>query len=189
MRILRPALLAASLTAASAPVVLAHQMPTPEEARRIERAPTRFEAPEPRHYKIRFAAAYNKFQPFVENLAEKVFNFGTDQFVVALSNVAPNAANGVLTDITEIAYTNLSSRNVTTSSSAQSAGVYKYVAADLVLTASGAVATFQYVILYSDTAASDQLVAWYDYGSAVTMASAETFTIDFDGTGGVFTIT
>lgn len=90
------------------------------------------------------ASSFNKFNAFVENLAEKVFNLGSDQLVIALSNVAPVAGNSVLADITEISYTNLSSRNVTTSSSSQTGGVYKLVCTDLVLTASGAVATFRY---------------------------------------------
>ena len=135
-------------------------------------------------------AAFNKFNAFVENGTE-VINLGTDQLVVALSNVAPVATNSVLVDITEIAYTNLSSRNVTTSSSSQTSGTYKLVCADLVLTASGAVATFRYVVLYSDTPTSpaDPLIGWWDYGvGGVTLANGETFTVDFDATNGVLTV-
>lgn len=133
-------------------------------------------------------ATFTKFQPFVEALAEKKHNLGSDQLVVALTNSAPSSANAVLTDITQISYTNLSSRNVTTSSSAQTSGTYKLTLADLVLTASGAVATFRYVVLYNDTATNDDLIGYYDYGSALTMASGETFTIDFDASGGALTI-
>ena len=132
-------------------------------------------------------AAFNKFSPFVEDIAEKKHDLGADALKIALSNTAPTSGNAVLADITEISYTNLSARAVTTSSSAQSSGTYKLVLADLVLTASGAVATFRYVILYNDTPTSpaDPLIGWYDYGSAVTLANGETFTIDFDGTNGV----
>jgi hypothetical protein len=135
-------------------------------------------------------AAFNKFNAFVEHLAEKVHNLGADQLKIALTNVAPVATNSVLADITEIAYTNLSAREVTTSASAQTSGTYKLVCNDLVLTASGAVATFRYVVLYNDTPTSpaDPLIAWFDYGSAVTMANGETFTVDFDGTNGVLTL-
>lgn len=136
-------------------------------------------------------ASFNKFQPFVENLAEKVFNLGSDQLKVALTNAAnpPLTADGVLTDQVEIAYTNLSSRNVTTSTSAQSGGTYKLVCADLVLSASGgSVAGFRYVILYDDTAASDQLIGWWDYGSDLVLASGESLTIDFDAANGVLQI-
>jgi len=135
-------------------------------------------------------ASFNKFQPFVEKLAEGAHNLGSNQLVVALTNAAnpPAAANGVLADLTQIAYTNLSSRNVTTSTSAQTGGTYKLVCADLVLTASGDVAAFQYVVLYNDTAASDELIGYWDYGSEVTLHNGETFTIDFDGSNGVLTI-
>lgn len=133
-------------------------------------------------------ATFNKFNPFVEVLAEKVHDLGADQLVVALTNTAPAATNGVLTDITEISYTNLSSRNVTTSSSSQTSGTYKLVCADLVLTASGSVGPFRYVVLYNDTPVNNNLIAWYDYGSSITLQNTETFTIDFDGTNGVLTL-
>ena len=129
-------------------------------------------------------ATYTKFNSFVEDLAEKVHNLGSDQLVVALTNSAPVAGNTVLANITEISYTNLSSRNITTSSSAQTSGTYKLTLTDLVLTASGSVGPFRYVVIYNDTATNDPLIAYYDYGSSITLASGETFTIDFDGTNG-----
>jgi hypothetical protein len=127
-------------------------------------------------------ATYNKFNAWAENMVE-VANLGSDQFVIALTNTAPSASNSVLADITQISYTNLSSRNVTTSSSTQTGGTYSLTLNDLVLTASGAVGPFRYVVLYDDTPTSpaDPLVGWWDYGSSLTMANAETFTIDFTG--------
>jgi hypothetical protein len=135
-------------------------------------------------------ATFNKINAFVENLAEKVHNLGSDQLVVALTNSAPSAANSVLADITQITYTNLSSRNITTSTSAQTSGTYKLVLTDLVLTATGAVGPFRYVVIYNDTPTSpaDPLIGWYDYGSSISLASAETFTIDFDGSNGLLTL-
>lgn len=134
-------------------------------------------------------AAFNKFNQFVEDLAEKVHNLGADALVLALCAAAnaPVATNSVLANLTQIAYTNLSSRSVTTSSSAQSSGTYKLTLADLVLTASGgSVAAFRYVVLYNDTPTSpvDPLIGWYDYGSDLTLANGETLTVDFDGTNG-----
>lgn len=136
-------------------------------------------------------ATFTKFQPFVENLAEKVHNLGSDQLVVALTNSAPLNTNSVLADLTQISYTNCSTRNITTSTSAQTSGTYKLVLTDLVLTASGGtVGPFRYVVVYNDTPTSpaDPLVAFYDYGSSITLNSGETLTIDFDGTNGFLTI-
>lgn len=136
-------------------------------------------------------ATFNKFQPFVEYLAEGKLDLGSDQLVVALCAAAnaPAAGNGVLADLTEISYTNLSSRNVTTSTSAQTSGTYKLVCADLTLTASGgSVGPLRYVVLYDDTPAAtptDPLIGYWDYGSEITLADGETFEVDFDGTNGV----
>ena len=133
-------------------------------------------------------ATYNKFQQFVEDQNNGVHDLANDQLVIALTNTLPVATNSVLADITEIAYTNLSSRNITTISSTQTAGTYNLDLTDLTLTASGAVATFRYVVIYNDTPTSpaNPLIGWYDKGSAVTMASPETFLIDFDGVNGLF---
>lgn len=128
-------------------------------------------------------ASYNKFQAWVENEAESA-NLATDQLVVALTAAAnaPVATNSVLANLTQISYTNCSSRNVTTSSSGQTTGTYSLVVADLVLTASGgAVADFRYVVIYDDTPTSpaDPLICWFDYGATVSLGDGETFTIDF----------
>jgi hypothetical protein len=133
-------------------------------------------------------SAFNKFQCFVEDVAEGKHNLGTDQLVVALTNSAPVATNTVIGNITEVSYANLSTRNITTATSAQTTGTYKLVLTDLVLTASGAVGPFRYVVIYNDTSATDPLIGWYDYGSSISLANGETLTIDFDGTNGCLTI-
>ena len=138
-------------------------------------------------------ATFNKINQFVEDVAHGVHDLETDQIVVALcaSANAPVATNAVLADLTEIAYTNLSSRNVTTTSSAETSGTYKLTLTDLVLTASGgSVAAFRYVVLYNDTPTTpaDPLIGWYDYGSSLTLNDTETLTIDFDDAGGALTI-
>lgn len=135
-------------------------------------------------------ASYVKFYPFLEAAFEKKHNLGSDSLVYWLSNVAPSQSNAVLTDITQISYTNLSSRAATVSSSSTNgSNEYVLVLADKVLTASGgAVATFRYAGVYNDTATNDDLVGgYYDYGAGgVTLADTETFTIDHDPTNGFF---
>lgn len=140
-------------------------------------------------------ATFTKINDFAEHVYEKVHDLDTDQLVVALSNTAPAAetsdptadGNGVLANVTQIAYTNLSSRNITTASGAQTSGTYKLVLTDLTLSASGgSVATFRYIYIYNDapTSPADPLIAVYDYGSGLTLADGESLLIDFDGTNG-----
>ncbi|MFT3973331.1 MAG: hypothetical protein QM699_07740 [Amaricoccus sp.] len=135
--------------------------------------------------------AFNKFNSFVEAVAEKVHNLGSDVLKVALTNAAPTAAVTQLSGITQIANGNgyTTGGNVATiSSSAQTSGTYKLVLADVVFTATGAMGPFRYAVLYNDTAANDEVIGWYDYGSSITLASGETFTVDFDATTGVLTL-
>jgi hypothetical protein len=137
-------------------------------------------------------ATYNKINQFVQDLAQKVHNLASDAITIFLTTNAnaPIASNTVLANITQIAYTNLSARVPTITSCTQTGGTLKLILADLVLTASGAVATFRMVGIYNDTPTSpaDPLIAWYDYGSDVTLANGETFTIDFDGSNGFLQI-
>lgn len=110
-------------------------------------------------------------------------------FALTASANAPVATNSILGDLTQISYTNLSTRVVTISASSQTTGTYSLVGTDLVLTASGgAVAAFRYPVLYNDTPSSpaDPLIAWWDYGSNLTLADTETFTIDFGSS--IFTL-
>jgi hypothetical protein len=142
-------------------------------------------------------AAFNKFNIFPEDLAEKVHNLGADALTVALTAAAnaPVATNNVLGDLVQVSYTNLSSRVLTATTSAQTSGTYKLVVNDLTLTASGAVATFRYVVTYNDTPTSnsqganpDPLICWHDYGGNVTLATSETFTYNADNTNGLLQI-
>ena len=133
-------------------------------------------------------ATFNKFNQFVEDLAKGVHNFTSDStctVTVALTNAsnAPVAGNSVLANLTEVSYTNLNSRVITGVTAEQTSGTVTFTANDLVLTASGTVATFRYVVLYNDdpTSPADPLIGWYDYGSDVTLQNGETFTIDFTG--------
>lgn len=144
-------------------------------------------------------ASFVKINDFVANAVENM-DLESDQLVIALSNTAPSSessnptadGNGILGNVTQVSYSNLSSRNLTTSSSGQSGGVYKLVLADLTLTASGgSVAAFRYVYIYNDTVTSpaDPLIGYYDYGSSLTLNDGDTFTIDFSASNGVIQLT
>lgn len=135
------------------------------------------------------ALAFNKVNSFIEAVMEAKHNLGSDTLKVALTNTAPTSASEDLSDITEIDYTNLSSRTLTVSSSEQTSGTYKLVLADLELTATGSVGPFRYIVLYNDTAANKELLGWYDYGSSITMSNGEKLTLDFDQTNGVLQAT
>ncbi|HEY6022053.1 MAG TPA: hypothetical protein VIY48_19950 [Candidatus Paceibacterota bacterium] len=134
-------------------------------------------------------ATFTKFQPFVENLAEKVFNLGSDTLKVALTNTDPTNAVGTLASVTEISGVNgytTGGTQATISSSAQTSGTYKLVLADVTFTASGgSMGTFRYVVLYDDTALNNELIGYWDYGTNITITNGNSFLVDFDATNGV----
>jgi len=134
---------------------------------------------------------FNKFNQFAEDLAKGVHNLSSGAITVCLTDTAPVAGNKTLSDLTPISMANLSSRACSITSCVQTSGVLKLVLADLVLTASGTVPQFRYVVLYNDTPTSpaDPLIGWYDYGQEVNLNSGDTFTIDFDQANGVLTLT
>jgi len=140
-------------------------------------------------------ASFNKVNDAVLNMVHNM-DLESDQFVAALSNTAPASetsnpasdGNGILGNVTEISYTNLSSRNITTTSSSQTSGTYKLVLTDLTVTASGGtVGPFQYLYIYDDTVTTpaDPIVGYYDYGSALTLNDGDSFTFNFNESNGV----
>lgn len=137
-------------------------------------------------------ASYNKINAFVADINNKVHNLGSDQLKVALTNSAPVATNTVLANITEITYTNISTRNLTLTSSTQSSGTYKAIFADLTLTASGVVGPFRYVVVYNSTASGGPLICWFDLGAAWatsnTMQNGDTLLLDLDNVNGLFSL-
>jgi hypothetical protein len=125
------------------------------------------------------SVALTKINSFVENLAEKQIDLGGAGLTVALTNTPHTSTWDELADLTEIDYTNLSARVITVTSSSQTTGTYSLVLEDLVLTASGAVGPFRYVYVYDDSSTGDKLLWYYDYGSEVTLADTDTFTLNF----------
>jgi len=139
-------------------------------------------------------ATFNKFNAFVEHLAEGVHNLQSHTLKVMLTNTAPVAANSVRANLTEIAAGNgytAGGTAASVTSSAQTSGTYKLVLGDVVITASGgSIGPFRYAVLYNDTPTSpaDPLIGWWDYGSALTLANGESITWDADPTNGVLTL-
>lgn len=135
--------------------------------------------------------AYNKFNAFVEELAEKVFNLQSDTLKIMLTNTTPVATNTLKGDLTEIGTGNgysAGGNTLTVSSSAQTSGTYKLVVADTTFTASGgSVGPFRYAVMYDDTPTSPAkpLIGFWDYGSSISLADGESFVVDFDNTNGV----
>lgn len=132
-------------------------------------------------------ATFNKYQQFVEDLANGVHDLiGTQHTLkVMLSNTSPNAAtHAVRADASE-----LSAGNGYTSGGidiqndgTETGGTVTVTAVDAVFTASGgSIGPFRYAIIFNDTPTSpaDPLIGWYDYGSAITLADGETLTVDF----------
>ena len=138
--------------------------------------------------------AYNKFNEFVQDLANKVHNLGSDTLKVMLTNVAPVATNSVKADITEIAAANgyvAGGSAVTITSSTQSGGSYKLMGNDVVFTASGgSFGPFRYAVLYNSTPVSpaSPLIGFWDYGASITLNTGETFTVSMDHVNGILSL-
>jgi hypothetical protein len=150
-------------------------------------------------------AGFNKFQPFVADIANKVHNLGSDSLKIMLTNTSPNTADTAFD--TSVGLKLISTSNaldlttgggytaggavVTITASSQSGGTYKLVGNDLVFTATTGFGPFQYAVLYNNTAGSASarpLIGWWNYGSAVTLLALETFTVDLDQAAGILTI-
>lgn len=142
-------------------------------------------------------ASYNKINDWAENMVENA-DLDSDQFTVALSNTAPGAegtpptgdGDGILGNVTQVAYTHCSARTLTTSTAAQTGGTYTLDFANLTLTAAGGnVGPFRYVYIYDDDVAApaDPLVCYFDYGSSITLLDGESLEIQFNASG-LFTL-
>jgi hypothetical protein len=122
------------------------------------------------------------FNAFKADVANKVHNLSSDTLKVALTNTAPSVSNSVFADITEISAGNgytAGGSAITITSSTQTGGTYSLVLAALTFTASGGdIGPFRYGVLYNDTAASDQLIAYVDYGTNYTLGDGLDFTFN-----------
>ncbi len=136
------------------------------------------------------ASSFTKFECFSENLSEKVHNLDSDTLNIYLSNAAPNVAtHTVKADIAEITNQNgYAAPRDTQNATSRSGGVTSVTGTDVLITASGgSVGPFRYVVLYNDTAATDPLIGYWDYGSAITLNDGDSFNTDFGSS--MFTVT
>lgn len=133
-------------------------------------------------------ATFNKFQSFVEAIGEEVHNFESDTLKVALTNTEPNAATDTqLSDITQISAGNgytAGGNTVTNTTYTRSGGTATLDGDNVTFTASGGtMATFRYAVLYNDSAPNDELIAYFDYGSEVSLPNTEPFIVGWNASG------
>lgn len=133
-------------------------------------------------------ATFTKYETFIENLLNKLIDaFGTtDTWKAVIHTDAPTVAtDNAVSDLTQIGNSNgytTGGENITYNST-RSGGTVTATAVDVVWTASGgnlgASTTGRYVSIYDDTSTGDNLLCSFDYGATFTVASGETFTLDF----------
>src|SRR5690349_10923040 len=123
-----------------------------------------------------------RFESFSEELAKKGHDLHNDTLKWYLSNTTPTASgDAVKADLAEISGGNCytagghDSQNTVT----RSGLVTTVTGVDVVITAAGGtIGPFRYAVLYNDTHASDALIGYVDYGSAVTLQIGENITLD-----------
>lgn len=150
-------------------------------------------------------ATFTKVNDFVLNLCEAI-DIDGDTLQLALSNTAPGSessnptadGNGILGNVTQIAYTNFTDDLATdrvltsgTTTHTQTSGTFTLdYGSDIVITASGgAIANFRYIYLFDQTVASpvDPLICVWDHGSAIALGSGDSATLQFNASG-IFTL-
>jgi len=135
-------------------------------------------------------ATYSKYTAGVEALLEAI-NSGSDTWKIALANTV-NAADTTFTPgTTDLAtgggYTQ-GGNTAAVSSATHSAGTYKLVlSSPTAWTGSGGgFGPFRYAILWNST--TNNPIGYWDYGSSISLAAGDTFTVTLSGANGVFTV-
>jgi hypothetical protein len=130
-------------------------------------------------------ATFNKFYTFPGDVASGTHQMqtGTAQvYMVYLSNTAPVATNTVYNVPADLATANgytAGGVSIGTITGAQASGTFSFSGATSPSwTASvGSIGPFQYAILYNSTPGTKPLIGWWDYGTAITITSGNTFTV------------
>lgn len=132
-------------------------------------------------------SAWNKFDDFSEQLVRGVHDFDANTFKVVLvpDTDPPVAADVDLSTITQVAngggYT--TGGETTTISITVSGATTTVSGTQVQWTGSGGgFGPFRYAVLYNDSSTSpaDALIAWFDYGSSISVGASETFTLKFN---------
>jgi hypothetical protein len=140
-------------------------------------------------------SAWNKFNDFSEQLVRGVHDFDANTFkvVLVLSTDTPVVSDTILSNIDQVVngggYT--TGGETTTITIAEVSGTTTVSGTEIVWTGTGSgFGPFRYAVLYNDTAANDPLIAWFDYGSAISVGAGETFTLKFNNAspGTMFTL-
>lgn len=131
-------------------------------------------------------ASFNKFNDFVEQLGKGLHHLHAagDTLKVFLTNEQPLAADTVKTDMVEV--TGGGTTGYTAGGAdaqndlSEAAGTATLTCVDITwTTGADGLGPFRYAVLYNDTNANDALIGWWDYASSITLASGESFTVDF----------
>lgn len=135
------------------------------------------------------AGDFIKFNKFLYQMGTKCYDLSADTLKFALTNTAPTAATdtgflpGSAHPPPAAANGYTTGGHTATKTWGESGGTSTLSSStDITITATaGGIGPFRYVILYDDTTTTpvaDPLIGYYDYGSEITLASGETFTID-----------
>lgn len=146
-------------------------------------------------------ATYNKFNAFVEHLANKIIDvfgspIGDTLKLMLVNSPAPVATNSVKADLTEIGAGNgyTAGGETVSANGTRATGTVTMDGDQIVWTAAGGtIGPFRYPVLYDDTPTSpaDPLMSFWDYGSSLTLQIGETFTVKFNNVatdGTIFTL-
>lgn len=139
------------------------------------------------------SATFVRSDRLFAGMASGYYKLATDTVKVMLTDIAQGSTAYQYSHVTQIGATGgyVTGGFVLTTSMSQSSGTMRWFCADKVITASGAaIPQFRYVWLYdqSTVATPWPLIGYYDYNAEVNIPDGQTFTIDFDGSNGVFSV-
>ncbi len=139
-------------------------------------------------------AAFNKFNTTVQYWLEAATNYSSDTFKALLTDTEPVATNSLYSSISGNEVSN--GDGYTTGGATITMGMSNSSGTETV-TASASSPTwtgsssgfgpFRYVVIYDESASTEALQCWFDYGSSISLNSGDTFTISFGAN--LFTLT